>query len=441
MSAHAYSQRHPNERIDLGTFPLPVRVPFYDTDNDARPLKWTVTQTFSPSPRLELSATDAISVDNVFRAIVDTEAKYSLDILGCEPVLLTLDMCSCEGVTLAANVIPCQLFPPTNRLSKASFCVFNWPPFRPQPDTAAGILATFAVNDWLVDVSTLPAIEERIKALGKSGGYIMTHTATVRKTGGEDFSSQELDSLANGLHNFFSFALGKWSGPQFLTATDRDNQLRYFTAGIGKLSDGANTLGSSWVDAHHIEIIKNVAPGFMELISVAPWQDTLGDVIYFYVNANSLGRGVNVDTSALFTQAALELLAWTYCVHDRKLVLEDMFRKSSFSAADQIRLLCRSLGVPLDIPPELTDLQQGILKPNDPRDLASALTRLRQLVTHPGKRDNLKPLAFLQGWEAAQWLIELIILRLSNYRGKYAKRFASRYVGAVEDVPWAAGHD
>ena len=36
------------------------------------------------------------------------------------------------------------------------------------------------------------------------------------------------------------------------------------------------------------------------------------------------------------------------------------------------------------------------------------------------------------------WLLDLVLLRLSNHNGEYGNRMAnSRYVGQVEKVPWS----
>lgn len=437
MTGPTLSQGRPNDEIDLGTYSVAVRSPTIGLETGA-PADWSLLQTFTPGPRLRLSSALSVPVDKAIRAaFLDKDDDHSLVVFERNPVPLSLEEAFKGQVAFEALRTPCQIFPPSSTLKSAAFRLFNWPAFRPLGGLSTNVVASFVVGQWVIDLSKVPDIGERLNLLRRVGGYVITHEATVRRADDSTFSSQDLDHLVDGLHHFFSFALGKWAGPQLVTATNSTGGLDYFRAGIGKLSDGAYSLGHSWVDADHTEILCEALPGFLGLLSNPVWHDALIGVIYFYVNANSLGRGVNVDTSALFTQAALELLSWTYCIHDRKLVLEDLFRKSSFTAADQIRLLGTSLGIPLEVPSELTGLTKGLLKQNEPRDLASVLTRLRQLVTHPAKKESLNTETYMHGWMAAQWLIELIVLRLAGYNGKYAKRYARRHVGSVELVPWA----
>lgn len=42
-------------------------------------------------------------------------------------------------------------------------------------------------------------------------------------------------------------------------------------------------------------------------------------------------------------------------------------------------------------------------------------------------------------WSLGLWALELCLLRLFGYRGKYSNRITQRYTGEVEDVPWASG--
>ncbi len=43
-----------------------------------------------------------------------------------------------------------------------------------------------------------------------------------------------------------------------------------------------------------------------------------------------------------------------------------------------------------------------------------------------------------EGWLLGQWYLELILLQLFDFNGKYANRTTKlRYVGHVELVPWA----
>jgi hypothetical protein len=434
-----FNQGEPNEPIDLGEYRVAIHAPSLGLSSANVSNVWRLRQTFSPSPRLELTADVSLPVAGLLKAVMGhDENRYVLEVRGESPVHLSLVSGSSSHATLEAMATPCQLYPPADDLIEARFSLFNWPLFALRRMPADRAVMSFAVGSWVIDVESVPDIEGRLKALARVGGYAMTHTAAVRRADGQRFTSRELDELLDGLHHYFSFALGKWAGPQLATATNARGEESFLRAGVGHLSDGPSWRYVSWVDTHHVESLVMALPGFLALFENPIWREALHGVVYFYVNANSLGRGVNVDTSALFTQAALEQLAWTLCVEDRGLVLPTRFKNPHLSAADQIRLLCTSLGVPLSVPAELPGLCRSDFEKEKPFDLAVVLTQLRNRVTHPRKGSPLHEDAWYHGWMAAQWLIEMIVLRLSNYSGVYAKRFPGRHVGTVDRVPWAS---
>ena len=77
-------------------------------------------------------------------------------------------------------------------------------------------------------------------------------------------------------------------------------------------------------------------------------------------------------------------------------------------------------------------MQQWALKQftqNEPKDGPNALTRLRNGYTHHEVMEFDEEVKY-QAWKLALWYIEIVILRLSGYTGKYSNRVNS---DAIED--------
>lgn len=76
----------------------------------------------------------------------------------------------------------------------------------------------------------------------------------------------------------------------------------------------------SWFDEHHGELLADVFAGFMKLWTNELWRTPLTHALYWYLGACDRRTGIGVDTGIILAQTALEGLAWTYCVQDRKMV-------------------------------------------------------------------------------------------------------------------------
>ena len=255
----------------------------------------------------------------------------------------------------------------------------------------------------------------------------------IEKADQNTFNISELHDLLHGLANFFSFALGRWAGPKLAIGIDKEGDRVFQQWGLGRCTSGNWQVSTSWFSVYEPEVLTDVLPGFWSLWSKEIWRKSLREMIFWYVSANNTGNGVNVDSGLLFTQAALELLAWTYCIKDRCLVSERAFAAhGGLNAADKLRLLVGSLGIPTEIPEEMTSLRS---KPGRAwTDSMDAITDLRNKLVHPGDK-NFPMNTFYDAWRLSLWYLEMIVLRLSGYNGKYSNRISD---GAIELVPWAS---
>ena len=120
-----------------------------------------------------------------------------------------------------------------------------------------------------------------------------------------------------------------------------------------RIASGPWNGSCSWFDEQNGELLSQVFPGFMALWKNTLWREPLTHALYWYLGACDRGVGVGVDTGVILAQTALELLARTYCVKDRKMVSPIAFKPRALNAADKLRLLTSSLSIPREIPPSL----------------------------------------------------------------------------------------
>jgi hypothetical protein len=137
----------------------------------------------------------------------------------------------------------------------------------------------------------------------------------------------------------------------------------------------------------------------------------------------------------ILAQTALELLAWTHCVQDRKMVSPAAFSRRGLSAADKLRLLASSLSVPKEISSSLSALHGKRGKKWD--DGMDAITSIRNSLVHPNIQSESSDHPYYEACELSLWYIDMILLRLCGHNGNYANRLTKpRWTGAVELVPW-----
>jgi hypothetical protein len=118
------------------------------------------------------------------------------------------------------------------------------------------------------------------------------------------------------------------------------------------------------------------------------------------------------------------------------MVSPNAFKQRGLSAADKFRLLVTSLGIPTAIPGSLS----GLIAPKGQRwdDGLDAITSIRNSIVHGDAAHPLPDGAEVDAWKLVLWLIEMAVLRLCNYNGRYSNRLVHKWAGQTELVPWAA---
>ncbi|MCH8150269.1 MAG: hypothetical protein IH987_20215 [Planctomycetes bacterium] len=169
------------------------------------------------------------------------------------------------------------------------------------------------------------------------------------------------------------------------------------------------------------------------------WGPVIRTAIYWYVAANNRGSEIGVDAGLILAQTALENLAWTYCVQDRKMVSPRAFDPGGLSAADRLRLLATALGIPTELPRNFRALRAK--RGNKWDDGPDAITGIRNSVVHPAKKSEFAEGSYFEAWKLSLWFLDLVFLHLLEHDGEYANRLSQRWIGEVETVPWGKGAD
>jgi hypothetical protein len=437
-----YLQTSPNEEITLATTELKFTKGDKTTDVTAK-----ARIRFVPDDRLEFvwpMEGDAFPFD---LGSVDVE-KFTLKASGQTFNALFAELNGeRREVVLHPTLSGITISKPANAITSAVFHLFNFPDFfggqdytltKGDPPYQGWKRCGRAVlngDGWTITIAALDRTDELVKLLKGHGGFVITHMGRVARDDGSPFSSEQLSDILSCLHYFLSFALGRWAGLALPVGFDARGNRVFEEWGLRMSADGAWNGAYSWFDEHNGELLSQVFPGFVALWKNKDWRTPLAHALYWYLGSCQRGTGIGVDTGIILAQTALELLAWNYCVIDRKIVPRTQFQRGGLSAPNKLRRLVSELGIPPEIPAGLSVVPRKSGKKWD--DSMHLITGIRNALVHPDSQTTLPDQPFFEGWKLSLWYIDMVLLRLCGHVGNYANRLLhQRWVGTVESVPW-----
>jgi hypothetical protein len=313
--------------------------------------------------------------------------------------------------------------------------ILNLTWFWPGPGAASA--HTLRSEHWLCELVPQRTEGDLVKQLQQEGGYALTHSCSITRLPGGSIDRAASRDLLHALAHFFGFIQGAWAPPLFAKGLAGEN-VRW-REWYHRYHQPWQSHGPSWFDVSTGESVPELFPGFMAQWESDLWRDSLRSAIYWYIQCNRIGFGI--DGALILAQAALERLAWTYVLDDKRLISVGGFRQ--LSAADQIRMFLTSAGVPVQIAENLPVLRKHATAHNW-IDGVQAIVEVRNALIHGNPDARRRHFADGQldllrdAWLLALHLLELALLRICDYDGMYASRIdLPQSLGKVVRVPWA----
>lgn len=298
------------------------------------------------------------------------------------------------------------------------------------------VVRQFTLTDYEWSIDFTPALETILQYPPEiqNAEYFFTHQIELRKKSGSSFSAIEARDELNLLCGFLSFCHGFWVSTALTCGMDEEGVVAMEEWGIRQVSPWHR--GTNWLDECNGTCMVELYPLFVERMRDPDWCATIKQTIYW--NHRSEMTFVGPDGGCILLQTVLERLAWQLFVIDKRSLSEEGFSK--LPAADQLRLLISASSIPLEIPPQLTDLQKAAKEFNW-NDGPQAFVTIRNRLVHPPKTKGSlgKEWPYYEAYLLGKWYLDLVILNTCKYKGLYANRTKiPRSVGEVERVPWAS---
>jgi hypothetical protein len=282
---------------------------------------------------------------------------------------------------------------------------------------------------WKVELHEIKKSDDVSKR--KKQTPCLSHVCCLSRSDGSEFDGHVARQMLLDLRLFFTFSQGAFCPPVMPVGFDVNDNNVWALGSSPHHPDSS----MSWFDQHHSEELARLFPGFMSRLEDDRWRETFHTVIYWGARSNNT-HGSGIDTGIILAQIALERLAYEYSLDDQDNRGPKSFNKLK-NASGKLRYLFSHLDIPHEIPQNFVKIRELSAKEGF-ADAPRFLTELRNSMVHPvNKRRNLFTGLYPDAWRLGMWYLELAILRLCNYEGKYANRLADEHwVGQVEDVPW-----
>ena len=292
-------------------------------------------------------------------------------------------------------------------------------------------------EEWQVDLDGIENAADVYRDLEATQGYGITHVAKLRRTDGRLFGISDANGVLNALYHFFSLCRGIECGPQYAVGYSRHHAKiwqNWQPTRVGSWRNNQNFLWSwCYESTHNMEVLFD---GFMRIWKQPTWRSEGQDIgplvlaIHWYLASNSRAGGM--EAGLIHAAIALELLSWSLMVTDRAAISPDGFTR--LPLADQLRLMLDRLSIPDVIPDALVSLKKAAKTNN--WDAPAAIAGIRNRIVHPkGAANNShfysRELRY-EAWKLATELLELSLLGLLGYDGKYHSRIALNQLS----VPW-----
>ena len=282
---------------------------------------------------------------------------------------------------------------------------------------------TLQAQSDLVRISPVPTLIKLEEALRTGSGYAVTHRAMVQRSDGDSISREDAEVFLRGLEHFLSFACGTQCGATNVVGFDAQGDEAWKQWGSYHVSPWVRR--RSWSD---VTIRGNLAEIFERFwLKYRKSREHMDRILGWYLYSNESGVQ---DLSIVLNQTVLEILTSV------------MPGGTGKTLGKRIAALLRKQGIDPQIPDtfsELTTLANEYGFEHGPHSLVA----IRNSMVHPDTKVEINSIdAYHEAKQLGLWYIELLLLRMFEYKGEYASRLVDvQRAGKTELVPWSNEFD
>jgi hypothetical protein len=276
--------------------------------------------------------------------------------------------------------------------------------------------------------------KELYESLSAQGGYILLYAGEIIKSRGS-ITSMEISDLIHCFSVFLSFLNGRRCSPLFLQGIC-DNEVKWTDFSSNKVDIYKDVY--SWPQSTSIEGLSALWNNFFPLWRDSNNKDFINTAIHWYIEGNS-NSGL-IEGSIIMIQTGLELIYNWFVIEQKKILIGD--DSYNICAANKIRLILTQINVGYEVPDGLTNLKHFV-QTKKLGDAVEAFVFIRNCIVHSQEEKrkrllNIENIIKYEVRELGLWYIELSILYILNYDGKYTSRCSAKKWASESEtlVPW-----
>ena len=296
----------------------------------------------------------------------------------------------------------------------------------------------FSFDGYSIILDKLPDFENRINALKKNGGYHITYSGKMVLDNAVNLN--DVRKKIEVLNCFLRFLNGKQVSAFFFTGIhDGENIWQDFRSfPVEPYHERGYSCFPPNLRKDDIDSLGIVYANIQNFWKQEDQKAMIISAIGWYLEANTKPY-YQFDTSLIISQSALEMF-YNWLMIEKDKILRG---KINLSAANKIRLLLARVGVKNEVPVTYSTLKKFIsdTKNNKEEDAVDAIVLYRNAIVHGEYDKRLKLQTFTPTFKQEAknlsiWYLELCILYVLGYSGKYSNRTTAKYVTDSEVVPW-----
>lgn len=324
-----------------------------------------------------------------------------------------------------------------NRLVKQlKFPILNFPPITTKQSKC--VLKNRHINyvpyirinmpDWDLEISGEDNLKDIWKILQEKRMMGITYEGQITCQSKNGFTVEEAKRLLNALRIFLSFFRGANCGFPWIVGVDDHDQTSWVRWGSHYV-DPWNNQHSVFKHVHWNDTHSKLFLKFWEKYDQGNgWDKTLRKSISWYLLSNNTST---IDVGIILAQVALERLSFQ---------ILNRSRKKGELTAQFIHKAFEEYEIETMIPPSCNRLKMQQKNSSNFENGIDAVVKVRNNFIHPDNQLNSFSIeASSEIFRLVKWYIEMLLLKIMGYHGKYNSRLISRFDSNTSSpfVPWA----
>lgn len=293
----------------------------------------------------------------------------------------------------------------------------------------------FETDTFTINLDRRADYRKHRESIRRKGGFFLFYGGELVPKSGS-ITLEEAGKIFGCLNMFLSFLQGGRVSVYFQKGFYQGEIIwENFPAGfLDPYKDGT----FSWIPYFIGEEISELWGSFFGLWNGKKEDDFLNTALHWYLEANNYSGFV--EGSIVMAQNALELI-YNWWIVEKKSMLGGRDAEN-ISASNKIRLLLSQLNIEPAVPKAFSQL--AAYRSNEQLDDGpEKIVQIRNAIVHSQKkkREDLRAISSQAKFESLRlslFYIELALLKILDYKGKFVNRTKTGIEGREEVVPWAA---